>query len=153
MHHIEHRWFNTLDSSQLQMLQLHQQQMRGSCRCCSSSNNRVVVQMQCWQQFSKVSNNTDATHIRVAQWLVGSNGQPPDISDVTGDDAETMCCGNGCSTRTLSSLRGSVSFCSIRCVLALKFCGEARIHDISKTQKLFLEIPPRDDLIRLLVSF
>ena len=45
------------------------------------------------------------------------------------------------------------SFCSIGCVLALKFCGEPRMHEISKTQILFLEIPPRNDLIRLVVNF
>ena len=33
-----------------------------------------------------------------------------------------------------------------------KFKGEAKIHEIFKTQKPFLEIPPRDDLIRLLIS-
>ena len=61
----------------------------------------------------------------------------------------------GCAAveRTQSSLRGSVSFCSIGCVLATKFGGEARIHEISKTQKLFLEIPPRDGLIRQLTNF
>lgn len=55
--------------------------------------------------------------------------------------------------RTQSLLRGSVSFCSIGCVLATKFAGEARIHETSKTHKSFLEIPPRDGLIRLLTSF
>ena len=55
--------------------------------------------------------------------------------------------------RIKSSLRGSVSFCSIICVLAMKLGGEVRMHEISKTQKSFLEIKPRDDLIRLLAYF
>lgn len=78
----------------------------------------------------------------------------PDISSMTGDDAEIECYYRVCSsTRTHYSLKGSVSFCSIVSVLALKFCGEARIHEISKTQKQFMEIPLRNDLIRLLASF
>ena len=57
-----------------------------------------------------------------------------------GDDTETGCCFRVCSsTRTHSSLRGSVSFCSIGCVLAMKFGGEARIHKISKTEKFLME--------------
>jgi len=63
------------------------------------------------------------------------------------------CCGRVCSTRTHSSLRGSVGFCSIGCVLATKFGGEARIHEISKNKKLFLEILPRSVSIRLLTDF
>ena len=59
----------------------------------------------------------------------------------------------GCSTRTLSSLRGSVSFCSISFVLATKFGGEARIHVFSKTHKSFLEIPLRDNLIKIINLF
>ena len=59
----------------------------------------------------------------------------------------------GCSARTHSSLRGSVSVCSIRCVLATKFGGEARIHVFSKTQKSFLEIPLRDDIIKIINLF
>lgn len=55
--------------------------------------------------------------------------------------------------RTQSSLRGSVSFCSIECVLATKCGGEARIHEISKIQKSFMEIPTRDGLIILLTIF
>ena len=82
-----------------------------------------------------------------------AGSQQPDIRSVTRDDTEKECCGRVCSTRPHSSLRGSVSFCSIECVLATKFCGEARIHEISKTQKSFKEIPRRNDLIRLLVSF
>jgi len=35
----------------------------------------------------------------------------------------------------------------------MKFGGEARIHEISKTHKSFMEIPPRNDLIRLLTNF
>ena len=69
-----------------------------------------------------------------------------------GDDVEMMCGGNMCSTRTHSSLRESVIFCSIGCVLATKICGEIGIHEFSKTQKLFLEIPPRSGLIILLTS-
>jgi len=46
-------------------------------------------------------------------------------------------------------LLGHASFCSIRCVLATKFGGETRMHEISKTYKSFLEISPRDDLIIL----
>ena len=103
------------------------------------------MQMQCWQQYGSVSDSSNATYIRVVQWLVGSM---PDINSVTGDDAEMGCCGRECSARTHSSLRGSVSFCSIGCVLAKKFGGEDRIHVFSKTQKSFLEIPPRDDSIK-----
>jgi len=58
-----------------------------------------------------------------------------------------------CSTRTHSSLRGSVSFCSIGCVLSTRFGGEVRIHVFSNTSKLFMEIPPRDDLIRFISQF
>ena len=71
--------------------------------------------------------------------MVGGQ-QQPDINNVTRDDVEIECCGRECSTRTHSLLRGSASFCSIRCVLATKFGAEARIHEISKTQKSFLEI-------------
>jgi len=46
-----------------------------------------------------------------------------------------------------------VRICSIGCVLATKFGGEAKIHEISKTHKLFLEIPPRHDLTKLLTNF
>lgn len=46
-----------------------------------------------------------------------------------------------------------VSLFSIGCVLATKFDGEARIHVFSKTQKSFLEIPPRDDLIKIINLF
>ena len=67
-----------------------------------------------------------------------------------GDDAETERCVKVCNTRTHSLLRGSVSFCSIECVLDLKFGKESRIHEISKTQKSILEIPPRVVSIRLL---
>ena len=59
----------------------------------------------------------------------------------------------GCSARTHSLLRGSVIFYSIRCVLATKFGGEARIHVFSKTRKSFMEIPPRDDLIEIINQF
>ena len=55
--------------------------------------------------------------------------------------------------RTYSSRRGRVSFCSIECVLATKICGEAKIHEISRTQKSFQEIPPRSDSISLLANF
>jgi len=57
-----------------------------------------------------------------------------------------------CSFQVVQSSRRleGVDFCSIGCVLATKFCGEARIHVFSKTQKLFLEIPPRDDLIKII---
>jgi len=57
----------------------------------------------------------------------------PDINIVIGDDAKIGCCGRECNTRTHPSLRGSVSFCSIECVLAMKFGGETRIHEIFKT--------------------
>ena len=70
-----------------------------------------------------------------------------------GDDTETWCCGRICNTRTHFSLKGSASFCSVGCVLAAKFGGEARIHEISKTQRSFLEIPPRKVSIRLLTIF
>ena len=39
---------------------------------------------------------------------------------------------------------------SIGCILALKFCGGARTHEISKTQKSFGEIPPRVKFIQLI---
>lgn len=41
-----------------------------------------------------------------------------------------------------------VSLCSIGSVLAMQFGGESRIHEIIKTHKLFLEILPRDDIIK-----
>lgn len=53
----------------------------------------------------------------------------------------------------LSEMVLSISFCSIGCVLATIFCGEARIHVFSNTQKSFLEIPPRDNLIRFINKF
>jgi len=53
----------------------------------------------------------------------------------------------------LTKSLGSVSFCSIGCVLAMKFGGEARIHEISKTQKSFLETLLRSVSIRLLTDF
>lgn len=58
----------------------------------------------------------------------------------------------GCNARTHSSLR-SVSFCSISYVLATKFGEEARINVFSETQKSFMEIPPRDDLIKIINIF
>lgn len=42
-----------------------------------------------------------------------------------------------------------VSFCSIGWCSSLKLCGEAKTH-FSKTQKLFMEIPPRDSSIKLI---
>ena len=72
---------------------------------------------------------------------------------MTEGDTETKCCSRLCITRTQSSLKGSVSFCSIGCVLVMKFGGEARIHETFITHKFFLEIPPRDGLIRLLTYF
>jgi len=47
----------------------------------------------------------------------------------------------------------TINFCSIGGVLVSKFCGEAKTHEISKTQQLFMEIPPRDDSIKLLATF
>ena len=104
------------------------------------------MQMQCWQQYNRVNNNTNAATV------VGGQ-QQPDINSVTRDDTKTECCSRVCNTRTQSLLRESVSFCSIGCVLATKFGGEARMHEISKTQNSFLEIPPRYDLIILFANF
>jgi len=59
----------------------------------------------------------------------------------------------GYSARKHSLLRGSVSFCTIGCVLATKFGGEVRMLVFSKTQNLFLKIPPRDDLIKTINRF
>ena len=42
---------------------------------------------------------------------------------------------------------------SIRCALALKFCGGARTYKISKTQKLFGEIPPGLYFIKIINIF
>lgn len=42
---------------------------------------------------------------------------------------------------------------SIECALAPKFCGGARTHEISKTQKSFVEIPPRWGLIKIISIF
>jgi len=84
--------------------------------------------------------------------MVGGK-QQLDISNLAGDDVEAGCCGRMFNTTTHSSLRWSVSFCSIRCVLALKFGGEARIHEILKTRKFFLVIPHRSVSIRLLTVF
>ena len=47
----------------------------------------------------------------------------------------------------------SVDFCIIGCVLATKFGGEAKIHVFPKTQKSFLEIPTRDNLIKIINLF
>lgn len=42
---------------------------------------------------------------------------------------------------------------SIGCALAPKFCGEARTHGISKTQKSFGEIPPGLRVIKIINIF
>ena len=42
---------------------------------------------------------------------------------------------------------------SIRCALAPKFCGGARTCEISKTQKLFGEIPPGLYFIKIINIF
>ena len=42
---------------------------------------------------------------------------------------------------------------SIGCALAPKFCGGARTHEISKTQKSFGEIPPRLYFIKIINIF
>ena len=42
---------------------------------------------------------------------------------------------------------------SIRCALSLKFCREAWAHALQRTQKLFWEIPPRDDYIKIINIF
>ena len=42
---------------------------------------------------------------------------------------------------------------SIGCALAMKFCGEAKAHEISKTQKLFGEIPPGQGVIKIINIF
>ena len=125
-----------------------------SCSCCSSSNNRwegVAVQIQCWQQFNQVNNNTDATHIRVVQWLVGNGHISAAWQRVVQKHGVVAVC--AALERTSSSLRRSVIFCSIGGVLVSKLCGEAKTHEISITQKLFLEIPPRNVLIILLAYF
>ena len=59
-------------------------------------------------------------------------------------------------THPMNKERGTlvfVDFCSIGCVLAMKLCGEVRMHVFSKTNKAFLEIPPRDDLIKIINRF
>ena len=111
----------------------------------SCSANSVLPIVQQGQQQHRCS----AYHSCV---VVGGQ-QQPDIISVTGDGVETMCCGSSCSTRTLSSLRGSVIFCSIRCVQATRFDGEARIYVFSNTHKSLLKFPPRDDLIRFINHF
>jgi len=65
------------------------------------------------------------THMQHQSCAMVDGKQHPNISNVTRADAET-----GCATleRTHLPLRGNVSFCSIGCVLATKFGGEARIH-------------------------
>ena len=120
--------------------------------------------MQSWQQYSRVTNNTDAKlvavqqcqqqhkrNIIVAQWLVGSNGQTSAVQQEMvqiQSDASV-----GYNTRVHSSLKGSVDFCSIGCALALRFCREVKTHAFSNTQKSFGKIPPRDDLIRIINFF
>ena len=42
---------------------------------------------------------------------------------------------------------------STGCALALKFCGGARKHEISKAQKSFGEIPPRLYFIKIINIF
>jgi len=91
--------------------------MKGSCSVDNSMGVSIAARMQ------------HISELRSGCWAIW-----PDINIVTGDDAETGCCYKVCSKpRTHSSLRGSVSFCSIRFVIATKFCGENRIHEISKT--------------------
>ena len=41
-------------------------------------------------------------------------------------------------------------FVALDGVLVSKVCGETKTHELSKTQKLFLEIPPRDSSIKLI---
>ena len=54
-------------------------------------------------------------------------------------------------------LRGSVeilySWCSIGCALAVKFCGGARTHLNSKTQKVFCEISAGVQVIQIINYF
>ena len=142
MHHTEHCWFTILDVFLSQMLQLQQQQMRENC----SADVMLVIVQQGQQQHKCNSYQSCAV-------VGGQYGQPLDINNMTRDGAEIGYCGSRCNTRTHSSLRGSVSFCSIECFLATKICGEARIHEISKTQKQFVKIPPRSVSIRLLIVF
>jgi len=44
-------------------------------------------------------------------------------------------------------------FGSIKCALILKICGEAKVHEISKTQKSFGEIPPGWRDIKIINTF
>jgi len=90
--------------------------------------------------YGSVSSSTDATsELCSGCWELWTS-----IKKMTGDGTETECCGRMCNTRTQSSLRGSVIFCSIKCVIVTKLGGEARILEISITHKSFLEIPPRE---------
>jgi len=93
--------------------------------------------------IGSINNNMDATSkLCNGWWATAAKHQ-----QCNRDDTKIECCGRVCSTRTQSSLRGSVSFCSIKCVLATKLGENDRIHEISITQRSFLEIPPGDDLI------
>ena len=47
----------------------------------------------------------------------------------------------------------TVDFCGIGCVIATKFYGKTRMHVFSRTHKLFLEISPRDNLIKIINFF
>ena len=40
--------------------------------CSDSRCEGVASQMECWQRYGSVSNDTHVVCIRVAQWLVGS---------------------------------------------------------------------------------
>ena len=42
---------------------------------------------------------------------------------------------------------------SIKCALALKLCGGARTHEISKTQKAFGEISSSVEVIQIIIIF
>jgi len=128
--------------------------------CFSVADGAVAAtiddtELQCRCSVGKSTIRSTTTQMqRLLELCSGWWAVWPDINNVIGDDTETGCYYRVCSsTRTHSLLRGSVGFCSIRCVLALKFCGEARMHEIYKTQKSFLEILPRNDLIRSLTGF
>ena len=60
----------------------------------------------------------------------------------------------GCIARAHSSLRGSVEILgSIKCALALKFCGGAKTHKTSKTLKAFGEISSGVEVIQIINFF
>ena len=88
--------------------------------------------------------------VEVGSSMQGSNSTDAGQSKMVQDQSDAL---GGCITRADSSLRGSADFCCIECALASRFCREAKTHAFYNTHKLFWEIPPGEDLIKIINYF